>query len=160
MRTTPSSRIFLKNLFKEIASTMGTKSMTLRFKKARKAGDMVGVLPTDKRENSRFAIDFFTSIDLAYLVEDLRESMKNASAAANNANDEVSSSSALSSSSSESSVLSESSGEEDEIAGTGSSRGRFTRGGRGAQRQQSYQFGLGTYQRCGKPRNEQRRGVD
>lgn len=113
--TTSSSRMFLKILFQEISRTLGLTKMKQRFKQAEVDGHFTGVLPIDNAENSRFAINFFTTIELGYVTDDLREKLKSLPEKPQNPEDgddsSSLSSSSLSSSSLSSSSLSASSGE-------------------------------------------------
>lgn len=74
--TTASSRIFLKILFQEMARTLGTSNLVERFRDEDVARHLTGVLPTDSPQMARFAINFFTSIGLGELTEDLRERLQ------------------------------------------------------------------------------------
>ncbi|CAJ0763841.1 22661_t:CDS:2 [Entrophospora sp. SA101] len=73
--TTSSSRIFIKILFEELSSTLGMVNLKNRLK-----SDPVilsdwtqGLFPKDSPKNTRFAINYFTSIKLGALTDDLRE---------------------------------------------------------------------------------------
>ena len=86
--TTSSSRIFCKVLFQELAHTMGMKQFAERLNDK----DMVvtvetngglitrgvfdGLFPMDNPANTRFAINYFTSISLGALTEQMRETLK------------------------------------------------------------------------------------
>ena len=86
--TTSSSRIFCKVLFQELAHTMGIKQLSERLNDkdmvvtVETAGGMVtrgvfdGLFPTDTPANTRFAINYFTSITLGALTETMRENLK------------------------------------------------------------------------------------
>lgn len=119
--TTASSRIFLKILFQEIASTLGKSETKAHFSTGIANGDLNGVFPSDNAENARFSVSFFTSIKLGYLVDDLKEKLNTfpvqiqAPDGDGDASSSLSSSS-LSSSSLSSSSLSESSGLENSQA--------------------------------------------
>lgn len=122
--TTTSSRIFLKYLFQEIASIMGHSKTKERFAKAASDGHLGGVFPTKDAENVRFSINFFTSIGLGLVTDQLRENLeaipKTLENQAGGADGDSSSqeSSSLSSSSLSSSALSDSSGLEDSMGGS------------------------------------------
>ncbi|KAF2000267.1 MIF4G-domain-containing protein, partial [Amniculicola lignicola CBS 123094] len=74
--TTSSSRIFIKILFEEIQSYMGQKKMVERFNDPTMQECFTGVFPTDNQVNTRFAINFFTAINLGVLTEGMREFLK------------------------------------------------------------------------------------
>ncbi|KAF6205736.1 hypothetical protein GE061_019909 [Apolygus lucorum] len=75
--TTSSSRIFIKILFQELAEYMGLTSLNTRLKDPSLQESMEGLFPRDDPKNTRFAINFFTSIGLGGLTDDLREHLKN-----------------------------------------------------------------------------------
>lgn len=78
--TTSSSRIFVKILVQEMAEAMGIAKLKGRFE----TDDPVqvewykGMFPQDNVRNTRYAINFFTSIGLGPLTDGLREFLKNA----------------------------------------------------------------------------------
>eukprot|EP01137_Pigoraptor_chileana_P011365 Opistho-2@62099 len=74
--TTSSSRIFIKILVQEMASAMGLPKLAERFKDPTMAEPFSGLFPKDNPRNTRFAINFFTSIGLGGLTDDLREHLK------------------------------------------------------------------------------------
>ena len=81
--TTASSRIFVKILFQEIASNLGLQNLVARLndKAAEESGlkpYIEGIFPRDSIQNARFSINYFTSIGLGALTEDLREFLQNA----------------------------------------------------------------------------------
>ena len=76
--TTSSSRVFIKILFQELAEYMGLaklnariKDQTLQDPSGNHAFD--GLFPRDNPRNTRFSINFFTSIGLGGLTDDLRQ---------------------------------------------------------------------------------------
>ena len=115
--TTSSSRIFVKILVQEMAEAMGIAKLKQRFE----TEDPIqmewfkGMFSHDNVRNTRYAINFFTSIGLGPLTDGLREFLKNApklilaQANAKKDDDESSVSSSRSSSSSSSSSNSSSS---------------------------------------------------
>lgn len=105
--TTSSSRIFIKILFQELSEFLGIAKLNARLKDATMQEAFVGIMPRDNPKNTRFAINFFTTIGLGGLTDDLREWLKNAPKAP--AKEESSSSSSSSSDSSSSSSDSDSS---------------------------------------------------
>jgi pre-mRNA-splicing factor CWC22 len=74
--TTPSSRIFVKFLFQELAEYMGLAKLRDRAMDAYMADIFGGLFPRDSLRNTRFAINFFTSIGLGALTDDLRAFLK------------------------------------------------------------------------------------
>lgn len=76
--TTSSSRIFIKILFQELAEYMGMGKLNTRLKDPTLQSSFTGLFPRDNPRNTRFAINFFTSIGLGGLTDELREHLKNA----------------------------------------------------------------------------------
>ncbi|KAG6918584.1 pre-mRNA-splicing factor cwc22 [Tephrocybe rancida] len=76
--TTSSSRIFIKILMNEMMESMGLKTLAERFKDPEIKRGCEGMFPTDVPKNTRFAINYFTSIGLGIITEDMREFLKNA----------------------------------------------------------------------------------
>ncbi|XP_002968275.2 pre-mRNA-splicing factor CWC22 homolog [Selaginella moellendorffii] len=77
--TTSSSRIFIKILFQELSEHLGLQKLNERLtdpdeQMQRNVG---GIFPRDNPKNTRFAINFFTSIGLGGLTDSLREYLKN-----------------------------------------------------------------------------------
>jgi pre-mRNA-splicing factor CWC22 len=75
--TTSSSRIFVKILFEELQSSLGTKTMVERLKDPMLEDSLAGIFPTDDQANTRFSINFFTAIGMGVLTEGMREFLKN-----------------------------------------------------------------------------------
>ncbi|GAO48250.1 hypothetical protein G7K_2430-t1 [Saitoella complicata NRRL Y-17804] len=74
--TTSSSRIFIKILFQDLQESLGLNAL-----KAVMADPMLeecfgGLFPRDESRNTRFAINYFTSIGLGAVTEGLREWLK------------------------------------------------------------------------------------
>jgi pre-mRNA-splicing factor CWC22 len=65
--TTASSRIFIKILFQEICAAIGLKQLNERLKDPYMAEAFTGIFPIDNPKNTRFAINYFTSIGLGGL---------------------------------------------------------------------------------------------
>uniref|UniRef100_A0A8D0GPJ9 Pre-mRNA-splicing factor CWC22 homolog n=1 Tax=Sphenodon punctatus TaxID=8508 RepID=A0A8D0GPJ9_SPHPU len=119
--TTSSSRIFVKIFFQELSEYMGLPNLNARLKDETLQPFFEGLLPRDNPRNTRFAINFFTSIGLGGLTDELREHLKNApkiimtqkqdveSSDSSSSSSETDSSESESSSSSESSTVSVSS---------------------------------------------------
>ena len=78
--TTSSSRIFVKILIQELTEALGLAEMRRRFSEPDKQDAYGGLFPKDTPRNTRFAINYFTSIGLGSLTDDLREYLKNAQA--------------------------------------------------------------------------------
>jgi pre-mRNA-splicing factor CWC22 len=78
--TNPSSRIFLKVLFQELAEYMGLGPLRDRLCDPDMADVFAGLLPRDDLRSTRFAINFFTSIGLGGLTDGMREFLKAESA--------------------------------------------------------------------------------
>ncbi|KAI0700515.1 hypothetical protein C8T65DRAFT_811788 [Cerioporus squamosus] len=76
--TTSSSRIFIKILFTEITESMGLKTVVERFKDPEVRMSCRGMFPMDNPKDTRFSINYFTSIGLGAITEDMREHLKNA----------------------------------------------------------------------------------
>ncbi|XP_073433581.1 pre-mRNA-splicing factor CWC22 homolog isoform X2 [Dendrobates tinctorius] len=76
--TTSSSRIFVKIFFQELCEYMGLPKLNARLKDVTLLPFFQGLLPMDNPKNTRFAINFFTSIGLGGLTDELREHLKNA----------------------------------------------------------------------------------
>ncbi|XP_070166535.1 pre-mRNA-splicing factor CWC22 homolog [Polyergus mexicanus] len=77
--TTSSNRIFIKILFQELSEYMGLAKLNERVKDATLQEVFEGLFPRDDPKNTRFAINFFTSIGLGGLTDDLREHLKSRS---------------------------------------------------------------------------------
>ncbi|XP_055330180.1 pre-mRNA-splicing factor CWC22 homolog [Paramacrobiotus metropolitanus] len=71
--TTSSSRIFVKILFQELAEFMGMKELMERISDPALQEAFEGLFPRNNPKNTRFAINFFTSIGLGGLTDALRE---------------------------------------------------------------------------------------
>lgn len=76
--TTSSSRIFIKILFQELSEYMGLGKLNARLKDVTLQESFSGLFPRDNPRNTRFSINFFTSIGLGGLTDELREHLKNA----------------------------------------------------------------------------------
>ncbi|CAG8720700.1 21546_t:CDS:2 [Rhizophagus irregularis] len=76
--TTSSSRIFIKILFEELTGTLGIPKLKVRLNDEAMCHYFDGLFPKDNPRNTRFAINFFTSIELGQLTEGLREHLVNA----------------------------------------------------------------------------------
>lgn len=78
--TTSSSRIFIKIVIQEMSEAMGIAKLNQRFNTQDEEHKLwyAGMFPKDNVRNTRYAINFFTSIGLGPLTDDLREFLKNA----------------------------------------------------------------------------------
>ncbi|RDB24062.1 Pre-mRNA-splicing factor CWC22 [Hypsizygus marmoreus] len=76
--TTSSSRIFIKIMMNEMMESMGLKTLAERFKDPEVKRGCEGMFPLDVPKNTRFAINYFTSIGLGVVTEEMREYLKNA----------------------------------------------------------------------------------
>ena len=77
--TTSASRIFIKILMQEIAENIGLETLARKLATNDEVKPhLTGIFPKDSVENARFSVNFFTSIGLGLLTEDLREFLKEA----------------------------------------------------------------------------------
>ncbi|TFK34887.1 armadillo-type protein [Crucibulum laeve] len=74
--TTSSSRIFIKIMMQEMMENMGLKVLAERFKDPEVRRGCEGMFPMDIPKNTRFSINYFTSIGLGAITEDMREYLK------------------------------------------------------------------------------------
>lgn len=70
--TTSSSRIFIKIVMQEMMEEMGVKKMAIRFQDKNLKEAFGGIFPMDNPKNTRFSINYFTSIGLGAITEDMR----------------------------------------------------------------------------------------
>ncbi|KAI4367489.1 hypothetical protein MLD38_023222 [Melastoma candidum] len=75
--TTSSSRIFIKILFQELSEHLGIRLLNDRLNDPSMQDSFESIFPKDNPKNTRFAINFFTSIGLGGITENLREYLKN-----------------------------------------------------------------------------------
>ena len=75
--TTSSSRIFIKILFQDLAEALGMPTLQERLKDEILRPSFSGIFPTDEPRNTRFSINYFTSIGMGVLTEEMREHLKN-----------------------------------------------------------------------------------
>ncbi|KAH7041185.1 uncharacterized protein B0I36DRAFT_312312 [Microdochium trichocladiopsis] len=75
--TTSASRIFIKILFQEISEELGMKKLQARMREPDLQADLTGLFPRDNPRNVRFSINYFTSIGMGALTEDMREFLAN-----------------------------------------------------------------------------------
>ncbi|KAI3944860.1 hypothetical protein MKW92_022528 [Papaver armeniacum] len=74
--TTSSSRIFVKILFQELSQHLGMK-LNERLSEPTMQDSLESIFPKDNPKNTRFSINFFTSIGLGSITENMREYLKN-----------------------------------------------------------------------------------
>ncbi len=74
--TTSSSRIFIKILFQDLAEALGMPKLQARLKDDIIRPSFDGIFPTDNPRNTRFSINYFTSIGMGALTEEMREHLK------------------------------------------------------------------------------------
>lgn len=75
--TTSSSRIFIKILFQDLAEAMGMAKLKARLKDDAYISSFTGLFPRDNPRNTRFSINYFTSIGMGAVTEDMREYLQN-----------------------------------------------------------------------------------
>lgn len=75
--TTSSSRIFIKILFEELSMNLGMAKLVARFKDDMLQPSLAGVFPRDDPKDTRFAINYFTAIQMGVLTEGMREWLAN-----------------------------------------------------------------------------------
>lgn len=75
--TTSSSRIFIKILFQDLAEALGMSSLQNRLKDDLMRSSYEGLFPLDNPRNTRFSINYFTSIGMGAITEEMREHLKN-----------------------------------------------------------------------------------
>lgn len=75
--TTSSSRIFIKILFQELSEHLGIRLLNERLNDPAMQESLESIFPKDNPRNTRFSINFFTSIGLGGITENLREYLKN-----------------------------------------------------------------------------------
>ncbi|EAW23453.1 putative cell cycle control protein (Cwf22) [Aspergillus fischeri NRRL 181] len=75
--TTSSSRIFIKILFQDLGEHLGLAKLQERMRDEILRPSFEGLFPLDNPRNTRFSINYFTSIGFGILTEDMREHLKN-----------------------------------------------------------------------------------
>ncbi|KAL7627070.1 pre-mRNA-splicing factor cwc22 [Parahypoxylon ruwenzoriense] len=75
--TTSASRIFIKILFQEISEELGMPKLQARVKDEELQPSFTGLFPRDNARNVRFSINYFTSIGMGALTEEMREYLAN-----------------------------------------------------------------------------------
>ena len=74
--TTSSSRIFVKIMFGEVVEDMGMAAIVERFKDPEVKHFCSDMFPMDNPKNTRFSINYFTSIGMGAATEEMREHLK------------------------------------------------------------------------------------
>ncbi|RDW83385.1 hypothetical protein BP5796_04876 [Coleophoma crateriformis] len=75
--TTSSSRIFIKILFQDLSEAMGMPKLQARLKDETLRSSFEGLFPHDNPRNTRFSINYFTSIGMGAVTEEMREYLQN-----------------------------------------------------------------------------------
>jgi len=75
--TTSSSRIFIKILFQDLSEAMGMPKLKTRLKDEILRPYFEGLFPHDNPRNTRFSINYFTSIGMGAVTEEMREYLQN-----------------------------------------------------------------------------------
>ncbi|VDN17783.1 unnamed protein product [Gongylonema pulchrum] len=118
--TTSAGRIYIKIVFLDLAESMGVEKLLERIRDPTMQPAFEKIFPRDNPNNTRFSINFFTTIGLAYLSFDLRLHLEQArKLAREKAAQDVSSSSSESSSSSTDSDSSDSSSSSESDSSSG-----------------------------------------
>jgi pre-mRNA-splicing factor CWC22 len=71
--TTSSSRIFIKMLFQDLAEHLGIRALSNKMNDDEVTAVRDALFPRDCAKNTRFAINFFTAIDLGGVTETARK---------------------------------------------------------------------------------------
>ncbi|KAL7938991.1 hypothetical protein V8C35DRAFT_289830 [Trichoderma chlorosporum] len=75
--TTSSSRIFIKILFQHISEEVGMAKLRARMTDETLRPSLEGIFPRENPRNIRFSINYFTSIGMGVLTEEMREHLQN-----------------------------------------------------------------------------------
>ena len=75
--TTSSSRIFIKILFQDLSESLGLPKLRARLADETVKPSFEGIFPNDNPRNIRFSINYFTSIGMGAITEQMRELLKN-----------------------------------------------------------------------------------
>ncbi|GAA5879328.1 hypothetical protein JCM1840_006949 [Sporobolomyces johnsonii] len=78
--TTSSSRIFVKIMFQEVVEGMGLAKLKERLREDSLQPYLENIFPVNNPKDTRFSINFFTSIGLGAVTENMREHLKRAPA--------------------------------------------------------------------------------
>ncbi|RKP19251.1 MA3-domain-containing protein, partial [Rozella allomycis CSF55] len=74
--TTSASRIFIKVLFQDLCESLGLKKLKERLSDPFMQEFFTGIFPKENPRNTRFSINYFTSIGLGGITDDMREFLK------------------------------------------------------------------------------------
>ncbi|KAK5664044.1 hypothetical protein OQA88_258 [Cercophora sp. LCS_1] len=75
--TTSASRIFIKILFEDLLENMGQAKLKTRMSEDMLQPSLQGLFPHDNARNIRFSINYFTSIKMGFLTEEMRTFLAN-----------------------------------------------------------------------------------
>ncbi|KAI0528080.1 hypothetical protein F5B22DRAFT_18524 [Xylaria bambusicola] len=75
--TTSASRIFIKILFQQMTEELGMPKVQTRMRDETMQPSFEGLFPRDNARNIRFSINYFTSIGMGALTEEMREYLAN-----------------------------------------------------------------------------------
>ncbi|KAJ2851393.1 pre-mRNA-splicing factor cwc22 [Coemansia brasiliensis] len=89
--TTSSSRIFLKIMLQDMAENLGLKTLNEKLNDPKIADAVVGMFPSSDAKSIRFAINYYTSIGMGAITEEMREWLKTAPSAKARSSDDSSS---------------------------------------------------------------------
>lgn len=76
-RSAPFLNALRNPRFQELSEHLGLRQLNARLTDPLHAADVEGIFPRDTPKNTRFSINFFTSIGLGGLTDGLREHLKN-----------------------------------------------------------------------------------
>lgn len=155
--TTSASRIFIKILFQEISEAMGLAKLKERFNDPDLQENFAGLFPKNNPKDTRFAINYWTSIGLGALTDDLREWLRTAPQQIMKGNaDDDSSSGSDSDSDSDSSSSGSSSGSESD-SGSSSSGSDISSSDSGSESDVSSESSVDSRRRRSSRRSRDRR---
>lgn len=75
--TTSASRIFIKILFEDLQENIGSAKLKARMSEETLHPSLQGIFPHDEPRNIRFSINYFTSIKMGYLTDEMRTFLAN-----------------------------------------------------------------------------------
>ncbi|KAL2022344.1 hypothetical protein VTK56DRAFT_5742 [Thermocarpiscus australiensis] len=75
--TTSASRIFIKILFEDLHENLGTAKLKARLSEETLQPSLQGIFPHDNPRNIRFSINYFTSIKMGFLTDEMRTFLAN-----------------------------------------------------------------------------------
>lgn len=75
--TTSASRIFIKILFEDLQENMGTVKLKARLSEETLKPSLEGIFPHNNPRDIRFSINYFTSIKMGFLTDEMREFLAN-----------------------------------------------------------------------------------